>query len=135
VSAFLDTNVLVYAYDPADPAKQQRALELMSSLGHEEIVISAQVLSEFFVAVQRLDDPLPPPEADAAARLLTHLRVISVDSSLVQRALDIRERWQTSYWDGLILAAAERAGADTVYTEDLSHGQFYGDVRVQNPFA
>lgn len=135
MTAFLDTNVLVYAYDGADEAKQQRSLELIASLGHAEIVISAQVLSEFFVAVQRLDTPLSPEDARAATRSLSHLRTISVDAALVGRALDIHERWQPSYWDGLIVAAAERAGASTLYSEDLSHGQRFGEIEVRNPYA
>lgn len=134
MSAFLDTNVLVYAHDSATPGKQHRALELMASLGHQDIVISSQVLSEFFVSSQRMADPLSEQEASEATQSLARLRVVAVDAALVQRALDIRERWQPSYWDSLIVAAAERAGAATVYSEDFSHGQQIGDVRIENPF-
>lgn len=134
MTAFLDTNVLVYAYDPAVPQKQHRALELIASLGHRDIVLSSQVLSEFYVSVQRLDDPLDEADAAAAVRSLMQLRVVPVDASLVARALDVRTRWQPSYWGSLIVAAAERAGADVIYSEDFADGQVLGEVRVENPF-
>lgn len=134
MTAFLDTNVLVYVYDAGDRPKQDRALSLIASLPHEEIAISAQVVSEFHTAVQRLSVGLDEPTAVAATRSLLALRVIGIDSSLIDRALEIRERWQPSYWDALIVAAAERSGADLLYSEDFSHDQQIAGVRIVNPF-
>lgn len=135
MTVFLDTNVLVYAYDPADPRKQDVALALLARHGHAELVISTQVVSEFHTAVQRLPEPLDEGEATRASRSLLGLRVIGVDRDVVARALAIREQWQPSYWDALILAAAERAGVSTVYTEDLQHGQTIAGMKIVNPFA
>lgn len=135
MTVFLDTNVLVYAYDPADPRKQDAALSLLTRHGHSDLTISAQVVSEFYNAVQRLPEPLDEREATLASRSLLGLRVIAVDRDVVDRALEIRARWQPSYWDSLILAAAERAGASVLYTEDLQHGQTIAGVEIVDPFA
>ena len=67
--------------------------------------------------------------------MLGPLCTVDLDATLVLRALDIRKRWDVGYWDAMILAAAERAACRIVYSEDLSNGQAYGDVRVINPFA
>lgn len=98
-------------------------------------MISTQVVSEFYSAVQRLAEPLVPGEALDAARSLLKWRVVGADADLLGRALEIRERWQPSYWDALIVAAAERAGVDTLYSEDFSDGQIIAGVTVVNPFA
>jgi len=133
---FLDTNVLVYAYDGHEPAKQRRAQQVLrSGLVDDSAVLSAQVLGEFFVTVTRkIPTPLSCAEARDIIELVSTLPVVDVDHVLVKRALSVHEQYQISYWDALIVAAAERAGCVAIITEDLQHGQSYGDVTVKNPF-
>lgn len=133
---FLDTNVLVYAHDHADSAKQARAAELvLQGLSRDLSVISAQVLGEFFVTVTtKLKVPLGTEEAVRAVRALSIMPVCPLDRALVLLALDIRGRYQLSYWDSLIIAAARAGGCGILYSEDLAHGADYLQVRVENPF-
>lgn len=132
---FLDTNVLVYAVasDAELAEKRYRALSLIES---RDFAVSAQVLQEFYVTVTRkLPLPLAPDEALAWIEQFEAFPCIDIDAGLVKIAAEISERYRTSYWDGAILAAAQRAGVDTVYSEDLNDGQRYDDVTVVNPFA
>jgi predicted nucleic acid-binding protein len=133
VECFLDTNVLVYAAAGRGPeeAKRIRALELMD----EDFGISAQVLQEFYVTVTRkLAVRLTPAEALLWIEQFEVFPCSSTNSQIVKIGAEISERFQISYWDGAILASARDLGAATLYSEDLSHGQLYGDVRVTNPF-
>ena len=135
--SFLDTNVLVYAYDRHDPSKQAKAQKLLDEgLRDGSALVSGQVLGEFFVTVTRkIAVPMTADEAAEAVRLISVLPVIGVDLRLVNAGIDAHRRWGVSYWDGLILAAAERGGSGRVLLEDLNAGQRYGTVVVENPFA
>ncbi|HVT03063.1 MAG TPA: PIN domain-containing protein [Thermoanaerobaculia bacterium] len=133
--SFLDTNVLVYAAAGrgADESKRLRALELIMS---EEFGLSAQVLQEFYVTVTRkLRSPLSPETAIEWIEQLDAFPQVPIDASLVKVAIENSVRYRISYWDAAIVAAAERLGARTLYSEDLSDGQMYGSVTVLNPFV
>ena len=132
---FIDTNVLVYANDPADTRKQQVAREML--LEHAgSLVLSAQVLSEFYAVVTRKFSPLLGlEEARTIVDDLRRFPIVVIDEQLVLDAITISAKAMLSYWDGLILAAARAAGCDVVLTEDLSHGATVAGVRVENPFA
>ncbi len=134
---FIDTNIIVYAHDKKYPRKQIKAQKLIFNGMRESLaVISAQVLSEFFVTVTKKSKQ---NYSFAAAKheimLLSHLQVVDIDFNLVIRAVSIKELYQLSYWDSLILSAAERSECGILYSEDLSSGQKYGKVLCQNPFA
>jgi predicted nucleic acid-binding protein len=132
---FVDTNIWVYAVDAADPAKRERALEAVAPARGRELVISTQVLTEFYAVVTRkLAQPLPAADAEAMVGQLSALPVISVDASLVIAAMAGSREWGISIWDALILRAAEVAGCRRVLSEDLTDGQTYGSVGVENPF-
>jgi predicted nucleic acid-binding protein len=135
--AFFDTNVLVYAHDSADDRKRDRAQALIiAGLKNGAGVISAQVLCEFYVTVTRkIATPLSLDAARQELSLLGRLNVVETDATLVLRATAMQAKWQTSFWDALILAAAERARCVTLWSEDLAGGKTYGAVRVLNPFA
>jgi predicted nucleic acid-binding protein len=135
VDCFLDTNVLVYAAAGrgAEEAKRKRALELIDS---EDFGLSAQVLQEFYVTVTRkIERGLSAKRALEWMEQLEAFPCLAIDSSLVTIAVEISERYQISYWDGAIIAAAEALGAETLYSEDLNHGQQYGSVQARNPFG
>jgi predicted nucleic acid-binding protein len=133
--AFLDTNVLVYAVDEAEPAKRDAARQLLGSTDYGEFVLSTQILSEFYVvATRRLAQPVAEDVAAAAVDRLGQLPTVMIDLALVNDAIELSRSAQVSYWDGLILAAATRGGCRRLLTEDLNDGQTFGSVRIENPF-
>lgn len=135
VEAFFDTNVLVYAAVGAgkDTLKRKRALDLVETLAFGT---SAQVLQEFFVTVvKKASRPLSAAKALEWIEQWTAFPCQTIDQQLVRIAIEQSERFAIPYWDAAILAAAEALGTDTVYSEDLNHGQWYGRVRVVNPFV
>ena len=132
---FFDTNVLVYSHDISTPDKCTRAKSLMNEAFIKNIgVVSGQVLGETFVTLTRKIG-VPLDDALDEIRRLSRFHVVDISSSLVLRAIEIQEICQLSYWDSLIIAAAEFASCDTVWSEDLNDGQRYGSVMVRNPFA
>ena len=133
LSVFVDTNVFVYLYDHADPEKQRIARMTLTEQP-EEVVISTQVLSEFFWVVTRKLN-LDPRAAREGVRQMATLRVMPVDHRLVLRATDTSLSTRISIWDALIVEAAATAGSDRLLTEDLNDGQTIRDVRITNPFA
>lgn len=135
-SAFLDTNVVVYAFDDDEPEKQERARAVLDAPATEVLVLSAQVLAEFYVTVTRkLARPLAPASAREAVAALSELPVVSADADLVLAGIELSDRYQISLWDGLIVQAAVTAGCETILTEDLADGSLLAGVRIQNPFA
>jgi predicted nucleic acid-binding protein len=135
VREFLDTNVLVYAYDPGNRRKQSIAQNLVRRALAGEIVISTQVLAEFAVTLLHKMSPAAPPE-DVVA-VLDALRPISVvvpDADLVQRAVEARGVYGIHLYDGMIVAAAERGACERLWSENLNSGQQYFGVTVENPF-
>lgn len=133
VDLFLDSNVLLYAAGgkAEAPEKHERALEiLMMNFG-----LSSQVLAEFYVnATRKGPQPLSPDAARQWVSQLAKKPCQVIDNAVVSSGIAISQRYQTSYWDGAILAAAKRLGAGTVFSEDMNHGQDYGGVQVINPF-
>ncbi|TIP76048.1 MAG: PIN domain-containing protein, partial [Mesorhizobium sp.] len=94
-----------------------------------------QVLQEFYVNVtKRADVTLPPAKAAEWVAAISMKPCQDLDSAVVMRGIENSQRYQISYWDGAIIAAAERLGVKTLYTEDLNHGQAYGSVVAVNPF-
>lgn len=131
---FLDTNVLVYAVDADHPRRQERALEILLDAGAEH-VLSTQVLMEFYVTVTRkLVRPLPEAQATTRVQELSTLHVVMPDASMVHRALKMSRKHSIPPWDALIVRSAMESQCSTLLTEDLQHGQGFGNLRVVNPF-
>ncbi|MBO6724337.1 MAG: PIN domain-containing protein [Rhizobiaceae bacterium] len=131
---FLDTNVLVYAALGrfSAPEKYERAKQIVAD---EDYSTSAQVLQEFYVnAIGKSDKPLSPSKAAQWIEVVCRKPCQEVDSAVVMRGIENSQAYNISYWDGAILAAAERLGVSRLYSEDLNHGQSYGSVQVINPF-
>ena len=130
----IDTNVLVYGVDasPRNTSKKHIAMALIEST---DFGLSAQVLQEFYVTVTRkLRVPLPPETAMEFLDRFHAFPLVVTDFGLVTEGIRNSVKFQVSYWDGAIIAAAEKLKAKTIYSEDLSHGQLYGAVRIVNPF-
>jgi predicted nucleic acid-binding protein len=134
---FLDSNVLVYSVDesPAEKAKHDRAVALVSGQP-EDLVVSTQVLQEFYVVTTRkLRKPLSEERAARAVRGIAKLEVVGTDVPLVLAAIDTSSRAAISLWDALIIEAANRAGCGRVLSEDLNAGQVIRGVAIENPFT
>ena len=134
VDCFLDTNVLIYA------ALGKGLQEPKRKIAHDLMVnakfgTSTQVIQEFYAnAIRKALRPLTPDEALEWVNKLELQECAIVDKTLIRIAIQLSQRYRINYWDGAILAAAERLGAPIVYTEDLNHGQSYGPIQVLNPF-
>jgi len=135
LASFLDTNVLVYAVDASVPRKRAAALAILEDEARH-LVVSAQVLEEFYWTVTRkLRPPMPADEAQAMVRELTRAAdVVAVDASLVEDAIDLVQRTPLALWDAAIVIAAERGGCRELLTEDLNDGQEIEGVLVRDPF-
>ena len=133
---FLDTNVLVYAFDLSEPEKRRVALEVFrETTSRGTAVLSTQVLQEFFVIVTRkLNPPMPHEEAEEAVRRLAMLPCPLIDPDLVVNAVRTSNKHRLSLWDALILETALRGGCTTVFTEDLQDGFELAGLKVTNPF-
>ena len=132
---FLDTNILLYAYDLDAVSKRERALELVEDgwnrLG--ETAISVQVLQELHVNLERRG--VTREKIHQIVRDYSSWPVVENTLSLMQAGLAEQARWQLSLWDSMILAAARVSGASELITEDFSHGQDYGGIKAINPFV
>ena len=132
---FVDTNILIYAHDHSAGVKHERARRLIEHLwATGQGVLSTQVLQELCVNLRRKVSPQVP--LDEVRRLvqdyLSWEIVVNGPESAIQ-ALEIEARYKTSFWDALILQAAEQSGASILYSEDLATKQRYGTVEVLNP--
>lgn len=131
---FLDTNILLYAALGQEHAgrRWERAREIALT---EDYCTSGQVLAEFYnVATRKGVPPLTSDQAREWIRVIALKPCQPITPEVVVAGIDNARRYQISYWDGAIIAAAEKIGAKVLYSEDLSHGQIYGSVRVENPF-
>jgi predicted nucleic acid-binding protein len=132
---FLDTNVLVYAYQTSDPGKQRIARQLLSRAVAGEFTISTQVLAEFATTLlHKLQPPLSIEEVTIALDGLGPIPLIVPDGDIVRRAVEARGAYGIHFYDGMIVAAAERAGCEKILSEDLNSQQKYFGVVIANPF-
>lgn len=134
---FVDTNILMYAHDTSAGEKHERAKSLLEELWRDRSgVVSTQILQELAVNLRR--KAKKPLDAKATREVLsdylTWQVVVNGGDSIIE-ALDLEARFQISFWDALVVQAAQASGAEILYSEDLSDGQRYGGVRVRNPFT
>ena len=132
---FLDTNILLYAVTAA-PEEEKKLSIARSILRHDHLSLSVQVLQEFYVQATRASrpDPLSHDEACALIGLWLRFHVVPLTVSVLQNALKLKSLYPISYWDAAIVSAASAAKCNILFSEDLSHGQDYGGVKVINPF-
>ena len=131
---FVDSNVFLYAMDGADPRKQQIARDWRAELWKSRLGrVSFQVLNEFYVNAVRLK-PAASDEARAEVRDLLAWNPVVVDAAVIERGWKLQDRYQLSFWDSLIVAAAKTAACGFLLTEDLQDGQKLDGVEVVNPF-
>jgi len=130
---FLDTNVLVYAYQFDHPNKERVAKDLVRRAIAGKFVVSAQVLAEFAATLLHKMSATPAAVTAILDRL-SPIRLVVSDGELVRRAVEARAAYGLHFYDGMIVAAAERAGCARILSEDMNAGQKYFGVVVSNPF-
>ncbi|MBA2321045.1 MAG: PIN domain-containing protein [Deltaproteobacteria bacterium] len=134
---FVDTNVFVYLHDRAETEKGATARERLDRAvkAGQALVISTQVLQELYAALTRGAAPIRPrAEAEEAVRAASRLEVLAIDVPLVWVAMSRARESKLSLWDALIVESARASGCDLLLTEDLTHGQRIGGLRVESPF-
>ena len=136
MTVFVDSNVLIYSEDPANPRKQEMALAWLNTLWVRRIGrLSTQVLNEFYVNVTRkISPPMPTGDARAKVRRYVDWNPWRIDAATVESAWAVEARYGLHYWDSLVVASAQHMGCDYLLSEDLAHEQRYGKVQVLNPF-
>jgi predicted nucleic acid-binding protein len=132
---FLDTNVLVYAYDSGNSHKQRVAQDLVRRALTGDILISTQVLTEFAATLlHKAARAARSEDVTGVLDALGPIRVILPDGDIVRRAVEARAPYGVHFYDGMIVAAAERGGCRRIWSEDLNPGQEYFGIAVTNPF-
>ncbi len=135
-NVFVDTNVLLYSRDSSEPEKQPLASTRLDELWEDRTGrLSVQVLNEYFVnATRKLDPGLSPEEAWEDIEALSAWEPLKLDMAILSRAFAVQQRYRLSWWDSLIVAAAEASGCSRILSEDLSDGASYFGIVVENPF-
>jgi predicted nucleic acid-binding protein len=133
---FADTNVLLYAIS-RDPKEQDKAARANELLAARDIALSVQVLQEFYVQATRESrrDPLTHEQAAGLVESFPRFPVLAITTDLMLAAAATSQRFGVSYWDAATLEAARSLDCQVVLLEDLSDGQDYAGVRVENPFG
>jgi len=131
---FIDTNVLVYALDKAEPEKQKKARELLRKTESDRLgVISTQVLKEYYVvATQKMK--VEPELAKRIISSLSKFEVVVINQPIIEKAIDISISNKITFWDALIVSSAAAARCRIIWTEDLNHGQSINKIKIENPF-
>lgn len=134
---FFDTNVLVYAMDASDPVRQEKSIARFAQACRDDtITLSTQVLQEFYnITTRKLRPPLSAREAAQQLARLSEFHVVGTTAQSVQAAAELSQKHRLQWWDALILESALRANADVLVSEDGQHGQRFGKLVVENPFA
>lgn len=132
---FVDSNVFLYTLDRNNPAKRERARNLLLSAGAEDrIFVSTQVMNEVFVAATRKLN-VDPISAKEFVRGLCDFDLVPITPEIVQAAIDSTILQRLNYWDALMIAAAAAGRCSVLWTEDLQHGAVIRGVEIVNPFA
>lgn len=135
--AFVDTNIVLYAFDTSAGGKREEALRVFADLWRAGAgCVSVQVLQEFYVNVTRKPStPLPSQSAEQIVAALSRWEVHAPTAEDVLGAIDLQRQEEPSFWDAMILTSAGKLGCRVIYSEDLNAGQVIAGVRVVNPFA
>lgn len=132
----VDTNILVYAVDQSEPVKRPIALELLQGLSAKDTILLWQVLCEFAAVMVRIyqQATLRLSPLDIIGAMQKRFPLVMPTSDWVETALRLRRDASISFWDAMLVPGCAAAGADQLFTEDLSHGATILGVRIINPF-
>jgi predicted nucleic acid-binding protein len=134
---FFDTNILVYLFDEDSPDKQALAKEVFNKYARTgRIVLSPQVLQEFYVTVTRkLSRPVSPEIALATVTHFSSFSLVPVDGATVLRAVRLHQSAVVSLWDALIIQAALEGNCSKLFSEDMQDQRMFGSMAIENPFT
>ena len=137
MTTFVDTNLLIYALDERQGDRNEVATRILEQLWEtRDGVLSTQVLQELYVNLTRkLRKPMTRPRARAIVERYSAWPVYRIGSEDVLSASELEQRHTLSFWDALIVIAAQRLGAERILTEDMQPGRSFGGVRIENPFS
>jgi predicted nucleic acid-binding protein len=132
---FLDSNILVYAHDDTDPRKKGIAQDLLRRAVLGEMIASTQTMAEFSATLlHKFSPPFSKDEVVAILDALSPIRLVFPDAGIIRRAVEAHGTYGLHFYDGMIIAAAERGGCGRIWSEDMNAGQKYFGISVQNPF-
>ena len=133
---FIDTNILVYAYDKDEKTKNTIAKKILIDCWEKKSgVISTQVIQEFYVTITaKISKKLSIDEARELIKDLLSWPIEQMTPHDIIDATTLQERYGYSFWDSLIIIIAQKSGAEVLYSEDLQNGQKFGDLTIKNPF-
>ena len=130
---FFDTNILVYQMDKGNVTKREKCRDLVREAAtNGDAVISTQVLQEFYVVVTKKLH-IDPIVSKSIMHTFENMEVVTIGKDLINEAIDASIQYQLSFWDALILVAAESAKCEIMYSEDLNEGQVMRNVKIMNP--
>ena len=134
---FVDTNILIYAHDIDSGLKHDTAVKVITDLWERANgILSNQVLQEFYIVVtKKMPNPTSLPEARAIIKNYLKWQIEENNSNSILRASEVQEKHNISFWDALIVTAAEQAGAAKILTEDMNSGQTIESILIENPFG
>ncbi len=133
---FLDTNIIVYAFDKKDVQKNKIAKSLLDSFyTNEKYFISTQVLLEFCnVAYKKMKPALTADDLDRFISSFPDDKIIYIDKAIIQKVIQLKNQYQFSFWDSLIIATALFSGCNKLYSEDMTNGRIIENLEIKNPF-
>lgn len=133
---FLDTNIIVYAYDLSNKEKHAKAIEIIEELWASGLgVVSTQVLQEFFFTVtKKIAHPLHIKAAQEIIKDFLKWDVVVNNGDSIVEAIEIYQKYKYSFWDSLIITSAMRGSVNLLISEDFSHGQIINGIKITNPF-
>ena len=133
---FVDTNILIYALDPADPRKRSVSADLLrQTISSHILILSPQSLNECYRVLTQRRRLMPVEEARAYVRVLAPWAIAPLDAATTERAWAVQDKAGLGWWDSLMLAAALRAECRLFVSEDLCDGTFVDGMRIANPFT
>jgi predicted nucleic acid-binding protein len=136
VPEFLDSNILIYAYDDTEPRKKGIAQDFVRRAVSGEFVASTQTLAELATTLlHKFSPPFRPKDVLSILDTLSPIKLVFPDGGMIRRAVEARETYGIHFYDGMIVAAAERGGCARIWSEDLNAGQKYFGLAVHDPFS
>jgi predicted nucleic acid-binding protein len=133
---FIDSNILVYTHDSYDKNKQKTARKTVRNIVEtENAVISTQILQEFYTICTKKLHLEPFKVKEYVHTYSENLEVVQNSSEIIERGIDISIISQISFWDALVIAAAEYSKCSEIITEDLNDGQIINGIKISNPFT
>jgi predicted nucleic acid-binding protein len=132
---FLDTNILVYAFDKDEKTKNEKAKVILADCWNQQTgTLSTQILQEFYVSLtSKIPNKLSISEAREVIKELLSWTIYEIMPHDIITATEIQDSYNYSFWDSLVISMAQKSGAEVLYSEDMQDGQKIGSLTIVNP--